>query len=63
MVKKLKTKLVFEFDTQELEESIPEFTFEVDMKTSVKNECINIVEVDTKKKKNKVKSDASTRLF
>jgi len=60
---KLKTKLIFEFDTQELEEGVPEFNFDVDLKTNVKNEPINIVEVDTKKKKNKVKGDISTRLF
>jgi hypothetical protein len=60
MAKKLKTKLVFEFDAQELEKQVPEFNFEVDMKTNSTNQSINIIEV--KKKKKKV-LDASTKLF
>ena len=60
MAKKLKTKLVFEFDTEELEELVPQLNFELDMKTNAVNKPINIVEVDLKKSRIK---DASTKLF
>jgi hypothetical protein len=60
MGKKLKTKLIFEFDTQELEEEVPELNFDVNMKTNQKNKRINIIEV---KKHKKIRQDVSTRLF
>ncbi|MFA5154760.1 MAG: hypothetical protein WC554_19600 [Clostridia bacterium] len=59
MVKKLKTKLTFEFDVEELEEKVPELNFDIDMKTSVKNKRINIIEM---KKKKRI-LDSSTKLF
>ena len=62
MEKKLTTKLTFEFDTEQLEESFPQVVCDVDMETNSEKTNITIVEV-SKKKTNRRKYDASTRLF
>ena len=62
MPKKLKTKLTFVFDAEELEEEVPQLNFDIDFKTNTENKPINIVEIDIKKSK-KLKQDVSTRLF
>ena len=60
MAKKLKTSLKFEFDTEDLDETIPDLNYEIKLKTKVSKTNINIV--DIKKKKKRV-LDASTKLF
>lgn len=57
-MKKLKTKMQFEFDVNDI--NIPEFNVDMKLKSRKKNKHINIIENKLKRKKN---IDASTKLF